>query len=74
MHNILLSAIMDTSKYNSYLGTNDTTLFWSCIFFGYLGVAIMILYSLSMRKPTSPGSPVEFSWSYFWKNNNKKLT
>ena len=64
---------MDTSKYNSYLGTSDTTLFWSCIFFGYLGVIVMILYSVSKRKPTSASSPVEFSWAFFWKDNFNRI-
>ncbi len=73
MRNLILSVIMDTSKYGSYLGTSDTTLFWSCIFFGYLGVLLMILYSLSKRNVTSTRSPVEFQWSFFWKDNNKRI-
>ncbi len=70
---LLLAAILDTSKYVDYLGTRDVNLFWSCIFFGYLGVLIMILLDVSKRNPTSKWSPVAFSFRFFITDNLKRI-
>ncbi len=70
---LLLAAILDTSKYIDYLGTRDVNLFWSCILFGYLGVLVMLLISVSGRDPNSKWSPVKFSWSFFWSDNFKRI-
>ncbi len=68
-----LLAVMDTAKYSYYLGTRDVNQFWSTLFFGYVGVLVMLLLSVSMRNPTSPKSPIPFSWKYFWATNAQRI-
>jgi len=68
--NILLSVFsMDSLHASYYLGTSNLNLFWSSMFFGYVGVLIMILMELAGRDPKKAGSPFHFSWSYFLSDN-----
>lgn len=41
--------------------------------FVIIGVIISKTIDVSTRRPNKDGSPVEFSWKYFWSDNNKRI-
>jgi len=72
MHHLLLS-IIDSTKYGYYFGTTDKNLFLSALFFGYVGVFVMILIDVSTRVPDTTYSPKKFDFNFFIKDNLAKI-
>lgn len=61
--------LTDMTRMSYYLGTNDLNLFWSSLFYGYIGVVIMLLIDVAGRDKKASYSPEKFDWPYFIMDN-----
>lgn len=63
------SFLSDPMNMLYYLGTENLNLILSSLFFGYIGVIILLLIDISTRNPLTTYSPVPFSFKYLLKDN-----
>ena len=55
------------------LGGINPALFAACFIAACVGGLITMLAGTKLRDPSSPESPVKFSWSYLWSDNIKRI-
>lgn len=55
------------------LGTNDLVSFAASCFFALVGILLSLLLHATKRDVNEPTSPVQFSWSYLFCNNFKRI-
>lgn len=58
---------------NYLTGGNSLALIAAAIVMAIGGIALSAFINTSTRKPLADGSPVDWSWKYFWKNNLPRL-
>lgn len=57
----------------SILGNVGIVMFIACLFWAVIGTIISFLMNLAFRDPTKEGTPIEFSWKVFWKQNAVRI-
>lgn len=63
-----------TSTFFKYLlGTTEPALFAACVVFACLGIFLVLLWGTRLRDKSSIDSPTQFSWSYLWSDNAKRI-
>lgn len=55
------------------LGGIEPTLFLACVIFAGIGVFFTLLTGTRLRDKNSPYSPVNFSWTYLFSDNARRI-
>jgi hypothetical protein len=60
--------------WHEILGKSDPGTLAAAFVFALIGHFIVLLAGTTLRNPTSPNSPVKFSWPYLFCDNAKRIT
>lgn len=61
----LLFVVLSASNPTGFYGPYTPELFWSCIFFAFIGYFLINTADVATRDVHKPGTPVSFSWLTF---------
>lgn len=57
----------------TFLGGMTTTLFFAYWLWAFIGMVFHLFIDILRRKKTSPYSPHEWDWGYWWADNRRKI-
>lgn len=65
---------MDNKELLGYLiGQGSVAYLLAAMIYAYIGAFVMLLLNTTKRDPLSANTPVKFSWSFLFSDNNKRI-